>query len=128
MSCVLRPLFAGSDGVLGRARSMTTEEFAQEMAAELSVRNANIPFEVILHLVKTTSPPGGSKISPKQTADLFFQLHIVTSLTAAQWETATDPAPMLIRVRFLNLDRELTQFGCACCRRVWDLLPPEYQK
>jgi hypothetical protein len=107
---------------------MTPEEFAQEMAAELSARNADIPFEVILHLVKKTSPPGGSKTSPKQTVDLFFQLQMVTSLTAAEWETATDPAPMLIRVRFLKLAREFTQFGCACCRRVWDLLPPEYQE
>jgi hypothetical protein len=107
---------------------MTPEEFAQEMAAELSARNADIPSKVILHLVKKTSPPGGSKISPKQTVDLFSQLRMVTSLTAAEWETATDPEPMLIRVRFLKLNREFTQFGCACCRRVWDLLPPEYQK
>ena len=107
---------------------MTPEEFASAMAAELSARNADIPFEVILHLVKKTEPPGGSKISPKQTVDLFFQLQLVTALTETEWETATDPAPMLIRVRFLKLDRELTQFGCACCRRVWDVLPPEYQK
>jgi hypothetical protein len=107
---------------------MTPEEFASAIAAELSARDADIPFEVILHLVKKTAPPGGSKINPQQTVDLFFQLRLATTLTAAEWETATDPAPMLIRVRFLKLDRELTQFGCACCRRVWDLLPPEYQK
>lgn len=107
---------------------MTAEEFAREMAAELSARNAGIPFEVLLHLDRKTSPPGGSKISPKQTVDLFFQLQLVTSLTAAEWETAADPAAMLTRVRFQERDREFTQFGCACCRRVWDLLPPEFQQ
>jgi hypothetical protein len=107
---------------------MTHEEYAQDMAAELSARNADIPFELILHLLKKTAPAGGWKISPKQTVDLFFQLQMVTSLSAAEWETATDPAPMLIRVRFLKLDPEFTEFACACCRRVWDLLPPDYQK
>lgn len=107
---------------------MTPEEFASAMAGELSARNADIPLEVILHLVKKTEPSGGSKISPKQMVELFFQLQLVASLTAAEWETATDPAQMLIQVRFLKLDRDLTRFGCACCRRVWDLLPPEYQR
>jgi hypothetical protein len=106
---------------------MTPEKFAKEMAAELSARNADIPFDTLLHLVQKTEPPDGSKINPKQMVDLFFQLQLVSSLTAAEWETATDPAPMLIRVRFQKLAKEFTQFGCACCRRVWDLLPPEYQ-
>jgi hypothetical protein len=46
-------------------------------------------------------------------------------MTEAEWLAATDPTPL---VRFLEgraSDRKLRLFACACCRRVWHLLPDE---
>jgi hypothetical protein len=64
-------------------------------------------------------------------------------MTAAEWQTCTDPLPMLESLQgsatgwrgsiFLVLgiqpqvrrDRKARLFGCACCRRVWHLLGSE---
>ena len=102
---------------------MTPEECAAEIAAELAARNAGIPFDAVLRLRQKAWPPGGPKITPRQTVDVWFQTWVVTSMTAAEWDTAPDPSPMLIRVRFLAPQHKLTRFGCECCRRIWDLLP-----
>jgi hypothetical protein len=102
---------------------MTSEEYAAEVAVELAARDADIPFEMLLHILRKTEPPGGSKITPRQMADVLFQTHVVASMTAAGWETATDPSPMLARVRFHVPSETFTRFACACCRRVWDAMP-----
>lgn len=102
---------------------MTPEEYAAELVAELAARNADCPFDAVLRLVSKTWPPDGSKITPRQTVDVWFQTGVVAPMTAAEWETAADPGPMLRRVRFLVPGEALTRFACACCRRVWDLMP-----
>lgn len=102
---------------------MTLEDYAAEVAAVLAARNADIPFDIVLRVEKKTWPPGGPKITPRETVDVWFQMRLVISMTAAEWETATDPEPMLIRVRFSASKQDLTRFACACCRRIWDLLP-----
>ena len=94
---------------------MTPEEYA---AVELAARNADIPFDAFLMLVQKTGPPGGPKITPRQTADLWFQMQFVVSMTAAEWETACDPSPMLNRVRFHVSNEKFTRFACECCRRI----------
>ena len=94
-----------------------------EVAVELSARNADMPPDAVLMLVQKTWPPGGPRIGSRQTVDGWFQVHFAAPLTAAGWDAACDPAPMLSRVRFCEFTRELTLFGCVCCRRVWDLLP-----
>jgi hypothetical protein len=107
---------------------MTPEEFAGEVAAELAARNADMPHDAVLMLVQKTWPAGGPKIGPRETVDSWFQVGIAAPLTAAEWDAAADPAPMLRRVRFRGLTREFTLFGCGCCRRVWDLLLDEYRR
>jgi hypothetical protein len=102
---------------------MTPEEYAAEVAVELAARNADIPFGAVLMLVQKTWPPGGPKITPRQMADVWFQMRVVVSMTAAEWETAYDPETMLKRVRFHVPNETFTRFACACCRRIWDLMP-----
>jgi hypothetical protein len=102
---------------------VTPEEYAAEVAAELATRNADVPFDAVLRLERKTWPPGGPKITPRQTVDVWFQTGVVASMTAAEWETAADPGPMLRRVRFHVPSAAFTRFACACCRRIWDLMP-----
>lgn len=102
---------------------MTPEEYAGEVAAELAARNAGVPFDGALKLVRKTWPPGGPKITPRQTVDVWFQVLVVVAMTAEEWETAADPEPMLTRVRFHVSSQQFTRFACECCRRIWDLIP-----
>lgn len=102
---------------------MTLGEYAAEVAAELAARNADVPFDAVLMLAQKTWPPGGPKITPRQTVDVWFQMRVVVSMTAEEWETATDPEPMLYRVRFHVSNQKFTRFACKCCRRIWDLIP-----
>ena len=46
-------------------------------------------------------------------------------MTTTEWETSTNVMPMLIFLGGNASDRKLRLFGCACCRRLWDLLPAE---
>lgn len=105
---------------------MTPEEYAAEVAAELAARNADCPFDAVLRLVGKTWPPGGSKITPRQTVDVWFQTGVVAPMTPVEWETAADPGPMLRRVRFRVPGAALTRFACGCCRRVWELMPGDH--
>jgi hypothetical protein len=102
---------------------MTPDEYAAEMAVELAARNADIPFDAILMLVQKTWPPGGPKVTPRQMVDVWLQIQISVSMTAAEWETACDPSLMLKRVRFHVSNERFTRFACVCCRRIWDLMP-----
>jgi hypothetical protein len=45
------------------------------------------------------------------------------TLTEAEWRACTDPTAMLEFLRGRVSDRKLWLFGCACCRRIWPLLP-----
>lgn len=104
---------------------MTPEEYAAEVAVELAARNADVPLDAVLRLERKTWPPGGPKITPRQTVEVWFQTGLVASMTAAEWETAADPGPMLRRARFHVPSAAFTRFACECCRRVWDLTPGE---
>src|SRR5688572_5773810 len=44
-------------------------------------------------------------------------------MTEDQWETCTDPAVLLHFLRSRLNDRKLRLFACACCQRLWPLLP-----
>jgi hypothetical protein len=46
-------------------------------------------------------------------------------MTEAEWLVCTDPTPMLKFLQGKASDRRLRLFGCACCRRVWHLLPEQ---
>jgi len=46
-------------------------------------------------------------------------------MNEAQWLPGTSPVGMLQSLRGKISDRKLRLFACACCRRVWDLLPDD---
>jgi hypothetical protein len=49
-------------------------------------------------------------------------------MTEAEWLACTDPQAMLGFLRDKASDRRLRLFGCACVRRVWDLLLEEQSR
>lgn len=102
---------------------MTPEEYAAAVAVELAARNADVPFDALLRLQQKTWPPGGPLITPREMVDVLFRTQVAVSMTAAEWESAADPSPMLIRVRFHVSSEKCTRFACACCQRIGDLLP-----
>jgi hypothetical protein len=46
-------------------------------------------------------------------------------MTEAEWLACTNPGQMLDFLKGKVSDRKLRLFGCACCRRIWHLLPCE---
>ena len=46
-------------------------------------------------------------------------------MTEAEWLACDDPTSMVDRLRGRVADRKLRLFFCACCRRLWQLLPDE---
>ena len=48
-------------------------------------------------------------------------------MTEAEWLTCSHPKLMLEFLERKASNRKLRLFVCACCRRIWQLLPPELQ-
>src|SRR5438093_6093147 len=46
-------------------------------------------------------------------------------VTEAEWLGCTDPDSMLEFLRGRASERKLRLFACACCRRIWHLMPEE---
>jgi hypothetical protein len=44
-------------------------------------------------------------------------------MTEVEWLAGKDPKTMIRSLGFQTSERKLRLFACACCRRVWDLLP-----
>src|SRR4051794_17983065 len=49
-------------------------------------------------------------------------------MTETEWLACSNPTPMLQFLRGQASTRKLRLFGCACCRRVWHLLPDEHSR
>ncbi len=49
-------------------------------------------------------------------------------MTVAEWLACTEPEPMLEFLKDPVSDRKLRLFSCACCRRIWHLIPPYHRK
>jgi hypothetical protein len=46
-------------------------------------------------------------------------------MTEREWLNAASPGPMLQHLARKLSDRKLRVFSCACCRRVWDVIPED---
>jgi hypothetical protein len=44
-------------------------------------------------------------------------------MTEQEWQTANAPDALLLHLTAAASDRKLRLFACACCRRMWELLP-----
>ena len=49
-------------------------------------------------------------------------------MTEAEWLHGTNPQVLLNYLRLRGSERKLRLFACACCRRVWHLLPHPYNR
>jgi hypothetical protein len=49
-------------------------------------------------------------------------------MTEAEWLACDNPMPMLEFLRGKVSDRKLRLFACACCRRLWHLMPESYSR
>jgi hypothetical protein len=49
-------------------------------------------------------------------------------MTEAEWLACVEPLEMLASLPRGASARKLRLFGCACCRRIWDLLPNELNR
>jgi hypothetical protein len=46
-------------------------------------------------------------------------------MTEEEWLACKKPMLMLRFLRHRGSERKLRLFGCACCREIWDYIPPE---
>jgi hypothetical protein len=49
-------------------------------------------------------------------------------MTEVEWLVCGDPRPMLRFLEGKASDRKRRLFACACCRRIWHLIPDEYAR
>jgi hypothetical protein len=108
-----------------RPSTTKTEGFAELLVPELRRLGADITREETQMLVRSVCSSRAFQLGPRQTAEIWVKTGLVSTMTEIQWLTGVDPDPMLRRFRFKGFTRDFTLFGCACCRRIWDLIPNE---
>jgi hypothetical protein len=108
-----------------RASTMKPEGFAELLVSELRRLGAEITREETLMLIRSVCRSSAFQLGPRQTAEIWVKTGLVSTMAEIEWLTCVDPDPMLRRLRFKGFVRDLTLFGCACCRRIWDLMPDE---
>lgn len=104
---------------------MSPEALAEQILPELRRLGADASYEEALALARSLRSSISRDLSPRQQAEIWIRTELVSTMTEPEWLAGADPDPMLKRLRTSGPTRELTLFGCACCRRIWDLFPDE---
>ena len=102
---------------------MSPEQFAPLVLAELQGLGANQTYDETLTLLASGWHWRLVENGALAAAKLLVECGVVSTMTPGEWLTSCDPKATLARIRYQHKNRELGLFGCACCRRIWELIP-----